>query len=76
MLQVSAFHTIRPLDISTMEKSDLKKMTSYVENLFDIDLGDVYRAFLEIRNRKGSRVKCLDDLRRKLIARMNEVDND
>jgi len=56
-------------------KSDLKKMTSYVQNLFDIDLGDVYRTFLEIRNRKGNRVQCLDDLREKLIARMDEVDN-
>jgi len=57
-------------------KSDLKRMTSYVENLFDIELGDVYRAFIEIRNRKGNRVQCLDDLRNKLIARMDEVDND
>jgi len=56
-------------------KSDLKKMTSYVENLFGIDLGDVYRTFIEIRGRKGSRVQCLDDLRKKLIARMDEVDN-
>ena len=50
-------------------------MTSFVENLFDIDLGDVYRTFIEIRGRKGSRVQCLDDLRKKLIARMDEVDN-
>jgi hypothetical protein len=57
-------------------KSDLKRMTSYAENLFDIELGDVYRTFIEIRNRKGSRVQCLDDLRNKLIARMDEVDND
>jgi hypothetical protein len=55
-------------------KSDLKKMTSYVENLFDIDLGDVYRTFIEIRGRKGSRVQCLDDFRKKLIERMDEAD--
>lgn len=57
-------------------KSDLKRMTSYVENLFDIELGDIYRTFLEIRSRKGNRVQCLDEIRRKLIARMDEVDND
>ncbi len=56
-------------------KSDLKKITSYVENLFVIDLGDVYRTFIEIRSRKGSRVQCLDDLRKKLIERMDEIDN-
>ena len=69
---IYAFHTSKCINNG---ESDLKKMTSYVENLFDIDLGDVYRVFLEIRNRKGSRVLCLDDLRNKLIARMDEVDN-
>ena len=69
---IYAFHTSKCINNG---KSDLKKMTSFVENLFDIDLGDVYRTFIEIRGRKGSRVQCLDDLRKKLIARMDEVDN-
>jgi len=56
-------------------KSDLKIMTSYIENLFNIDLGDIYRTFLEIRNRKGSRVLCLDYLRKSLIARMDLADS-
>ena len=55
--------------------SDLKRMTSYVENLFGIHLGDVYHTFLEIRSRKGNRVQCLDEFRKKLIARMDESDN-
>ena len=70
---IYAFHSSKCINNG---KSDLKKMTSFVENLFDIDLGDVYRTFIEIRGRKGSRVQCLDDLRKKLIARMDEVDND
>jgi len=69
---IYAFHTSKCINNG---KSDLKRMTSYVENLFGIDLGDVYRTFIEIRGRKGSRVQCLDDLRKKLIARMDEVDN-
>jgi hypothetical protein len=56
-------------------KSDLKRMTLYAETVFNIDLGDVYRAFLEIRNRKGNRVQYLDELRKNLIARMDEADN-
>ena len=55
--------------------SDLKRMTSYVEDLFNIHLGDIYRTFLEIRSRKGNRVQCLDEFRKKLIARMDESDN-
>lgn len=70
---IYAFHTSKCINNG---KSDLKRMTSYVENLFDIDLGDVYRTFIEIRSRKGSRVQCLDDLRKKLIARMDDIDND
>ena len=50
-------------------------MTSYIENLFNIDLGDIYRTFLEIRGRKGNRVQCLDQLRKDLIARMDEADS-
>jgi hypothetical protein len=69
---IYAFHSSKCINNG---KSDLKKMTSFVENLFNIDLGDVYRTFIEIRGRKGSRVQCLDDLRKKLIARMDEVDN-
>ena len=69
---IYAFHSSKCINNG---KSDLKKMTSFVENLFDIDLGDVYRTFIEIRGRKGSRVQCLDDLRKKLIARMDEVDS-
>jgi len=69
---IYAFHSSKCINNGN---SDLKKMTSFVENLFDIDLGDVYRTFIEIRGRKGSRVQCLDDLRKKLIARMDEVDN-
>ena len=69
---IYAFHSSKCINNG---KSDLKKMTSFVENLFGIDLGDVYRTFIEIRGRKGSRVQCLDDLRKKLIARMDEVDN-
>lgn len=56
-------------------KSDLKRLTSFVEELFEIDLGDIYRAFLEIRGRKGCRVQYLDELRKKLIARMDDADN-
>ena len=56
-------------------KSDLKRLTSYAERIFNIDLGDVYRAFLEIRGRKGNRIQYLDELRKNLITRMDDADN-
>jgi len=54
----------------------LKALTSYLEDVFNIGIGDVYRIYLEIRERKGSRTQFLDRLKDKLIERMDEVDND
>lgn len=56
-------------------KIDLKGMTKYAETIFNIDLGDVYRTFIEIRGRKGSRVQYLDKLRKNIITRMDEADS-
>jgi len=56
-------------------KCDLKRLSAYFENVFNIELGDIYRTFIEIRGRKGNRVQYLDELRKNLIARMDELDN-
>ena len=55
--------------------SELKSLGFYFESAFNIELGDIYRTYLEIRGRKGNRVQYLDELRKKLIARMDEVDD-
>jgi hypothetical protein len=54
----------------------LKALTSYLEDVFNISIGDIYRIYLEIRERKGSRTQFLDRLKDKLIERMDEADND
>lgn len=54
----------------------LKALTSYVEDVFNISIGDIYRIYLEIRERKGSRTQFLDRLKDKLIERMDEADNE
>jgi len=56
-------------------KIDLKAMAKYAETIFNIDLGDYYRTFIEIRGRKGSRVQYLNELIKNIIARMDEADN-
>jgi hypothetical protein len=50
-----------------------KGLTDYLENVFNIDLGDVYRTYLTIRGR-NNRVQLLDELKDKLIAKMNNDD--
>lgn len=53
---------------------DLKNLASSFENLFEIDLGNLYRVFQEIRIRKQSRTAFLDQLKIQLIKRMNDAD--
>lgn len=54
--------------------SGLKEITSFFESVFEIDLGQFHRVFLEIRNRKTERTKFLNTLKNKLIIRMDNAD--
>jgi hypothetical protein len=54
--------------------SDLKDIAKYLEHAFEIDLGDYYRTFLELRMRKTSRTKFLSSLTDSLIKKMDEAD--
>lgn len=54
--------------------SDLKDVAEYFENVFDIDLGQYHRAFLEIRVRKSDATKFLNTLKEKLLKRMENID--
>lgn len=53
----------------------IKQLTEYIEYIFNINLGDYYHAFLEMRDRKGSRTIFLDKLIKFLNDRMDEADN-
>lgn len=54
--------------------ADIKSITGCFENLFDIELGNVYNVFQEMRLRKKNRSSFLDLLRERLIQRMDEAD--
>ena len=53
---------------------DLKMLVTCFENIFDIDLGNYYRVFQEIRIRKQSRTTFLDQLKIQLTKRMDDAD--
>lgn len=55
--------------------SDLKDIAEYFENIFNIDLGQYHRAFLEIRMRKSDQTKFLNSLKEKLVKRMENTDD-
>ena len=54
--------------------TNLKDIAFCCETLFDIKIGDFYRIFLEIRNRKKSRTQFLDKLKEKITQMMDELD--
>ncbi len=55
---------------------NLKALTTYLEDIFNVSIGDIYRIYLEIRDRKGSRTQFLDRLKDKLTERMDKADTD
>lgn len=55
-------------------QSDIKEIASYFEYSFNIDLGDYYRTYLEIRIRKTGRTKFLSLLQETLTKRMDQAD--
>ena len=55
--------------------ADLKDIAEYFEHIFEIDLGQYRRTFLEIRVRKAERTKFITALNESLIKRMNNSDD-
>ncbi|MDQ6815651.1 MAG: RteC domain-containing protein, partial [Bacteroidota bacterium] len=55
-------------------KIDLKQLANHFEKIFNIDLGNYYRVFQEMRIRKINRTTFLDQLKERLIQRMDEAD--
>lgn len=54
---------------------DLKDIAEYFEHIFEIDLGQYRRAFLEIRARKSERTKFITSLNETLLKRIDNADD-
>lgn len=54
---------------------DLKNIAEYFEQVFEIDLGQYRRTFLEIRARKSDRTKFISSLNETLLKRMDNADD-
>ncbi|MDQ2753433.1 MAG: RteC domain-containing protein [Bacteroidota bacterium] len=55
--------------------SDLKLLAGFFEQAFHIELGNYYNVFGEMRLRKKNRTSFLDNLRDRLLRRMDEADD-
>ena len=54
--------------------ADLKEIAEYFEHIFEIDLGQYRRVFLEIRARKSDKTKFINTLNDQLLKRMENSD--
>jgi hypothetical protein len=52
--------------------ADIKTIAQAFEITFNIDLGDFYHTFMELKSRKVNQTKFLDNLRETLIRKMDE----
>lgn len=72
---IELIYALHSTDVINNGTVDIKDIVYFVEKTFKVDLGDYYRAFLEIRMRKNGRTKFLDILKKQLTKRMNDTDN-
>ncbi len=54
--------------------TDIKLIAKTFEDAFNIDLGDFYHTFMELKARKMNRTKFLDNLKDSLIRKIDEQD--
>lgn len=68
---IYALHSSGAINSGT---ADIKEVASICEKVFNINLGDYYRTFLEIRSRKINQTKFIDKLKDSLEKKMLESD--
>lgn len=68
---IELIYALHSTDVINNGTVDIKDIAYFVEKTFKVDLGDYYRAFLEIRMRKNGRTKFLDILKKQWISRVN-----
>jgi len=72
--KIDLIELIYALHSSGSIQNGIKDVAIACESLFDIELGNYYRKFLEIRNRKIERTKFINTLKTNLIQRMEDAD--
>ena len=56
-------------------QADIKEIMTFMEESFQIDLGDYYRTYITMKDRKKDRTSFLNSLIKSLLKKMDEDDN-
>ena len=57
-----------------MQTADIKDIVAYFEEMLDIDLGDFYHTYMELKAKMKDRTSFLSMLKERLLQRMEEQD--
>lgn len=68
---IYALHTTRAINSGN---ASINEIADLFERVFQIELGDYYRTYLELRSRKTNQLKFLDHLKASLAQRIYEAD--
>ena len=71
---IELIYALQSQGVFNNSRADIKEIAAYFEAVFNIELGDYYRTYLEIRIRKTGRTKFLESLTEKFIKRMDDAD--
>ena len=69
---IYALHSSNTINSGTLE---IKELAAHFEHLYNVDLGNYYHTFIEIRSRKTGRTKFLNKLIDMLKQRMEALDD-
>jgi len=69
---IYALHSNRSINNG---KIDIKELIELFEKLFNINLEEYSRTFIDIRMRKTGRTKFLDNLKQSLLKKMEDADD-
>ena len=71
---IELIYSLQTAGVINNGTADIKLLTNFFERTFQVDLGNVYNVFQEMRIRKKNRTSFLDQLKERLIQRMDEAD--
>lgn len=71
---IELIYSLQSAGVINHGTADVKMLTQFCERAFQVELGNVYNAFQEMRLRKKNRSYFLDQLREQLLHRMDEAD--
>ncbi len=71
---IELIYALHTQGVFNNSQAEIKDIAAYFESVFNIDLGDYYRTYLELRNRKTGSTKFIDTIRENLLRRMDEAE--